>query len=129
MTAHLHSVAVVVDDQEAALDFYTRVIGWTKREDAMMGPDFRFLVVVPPGHSTGINLAPPSIMCRPAPGADTPADVGINLFTDDLRRDHEAWTAQGVVFGMAPEPMPWGGLGGRFQDPWGNRFFITDGSN
>ena len=30
-----------------------------------------------------------------------------------------------VVVGRAPEPMPWGGFGAQFQDPFGNRFFIT----
>lgn len=128
MPPHVHSVVVVVDDQDVAVDFYTRILGWTVREDNQMGPDYRFVVVEPEGHSTGVNLGPPHIHGRPAPGADTPADVGINLVTDDLRRDHADWTAQGVVFDMEPEPMPWGGYGARFQDPFGNRYFITDGA-
>ena len=126
MTARLHSVVVVVSDQELALDFYTRVLGWEKREDNQMAPDYRFLVVVPPGHSTGIVLGPEHIHGRPAPGPDQPTDTDIYLVTDDLRADYVRWTAQGVVFD--PQPMPWGGLGARFTDPFGNRFFITDGA-
>ena len=51
----------------------------------------------------------------------------MNLVTDDLPRDYADWTAQGVVFDGEPQPMPWGGFGARFCDPFGNRFFITDG--
>ena len=128
MAPRIHSSVVVVDDQDIALDFYTRILGWEKREDAQMSPDYRFLVVVPPGHTSGIALGPEHIHGHPAPGADTPADCGINLTTDDLQADYERWTAAGVVFDMPPAPMPWGGLGARFQDPFGNRFFITDGA-
>lgn len=127
MTARIHSVVLVVSDQDAALDFYTGILGWEKREDNQMSPDYRFLVVVPPGHTTGICLGPEHIHGRPAPGADTPQDCDIYLTTDDLRADHERWTAAGVRFDEQPSPMPWGGLGARFSDPFGNRFFITDG--
>lgn len=128
MAARLHSVVVVVPDQERALDFYVGILGWSKREDNQMTPDYRFLVVVPPGQATGIVLGPEHIHGRSAPGADHPADTDIYLVTDDLRSDYEHWAERGVVFEAPPEPMPWGGLGARFCDPFGNRFFITDGA-
>lgn len=128
MAPHLHSVVVVVPDQEQALDFYTRILGWEKREDNQMSPDYRFLVVVPPGHATGIVLGPEHIHGRSAPGPESPRDTDIYLVTEDLRADYERWTALGVIFDEVPEPMPWGGLGARFVDPFGNRFFITDGA-
>ncbi len=128
MPPRLHSVVLVVSDQERSLDFFTRILGWEKREDNMMSPDYRFLVVVPPGQATGVVLGPEHIHARKPPTPDAPKDSDIYLVTEDLAADHAAWTAQGVVFDMAPEPMPWGGLGARFQDPDGNRFFITDGA-
>lgn len=127
MAMSLHSVVVVVDDQDAALAFYESILGWTKREDDQMTPDYRFLVVVPPGHATGVTLGPAHIHGRPAPGLDTPADTGINLVSDDLVADYEAMAAKGVVFDGPPMPMPWGGHGARFCDPFGNRYFVTDG--
>lgn len=93
-----------------------------------MSPDYRFLVVVPPGQATGIVLGPENIHGRPAPGADEPVDTDIYLVTDDLQADYDRWITQGVVFDGPPQPMPWGGLGARFCDPFGNRFFITDGA-
>ena len=127
MTARLHSVVVVVSDQERALGFYRDILGWQVREDNQMSPDYRFLVVVPPGQATGICLGPEHIHGRNVPGADDPKDTDIYLVTDDLRADYANWTAAGVVFDGEPEPMPWGGFGARFVDPDGNRFFITDG--
>ena len=126
MSIHLHSVMVVVDDQDVALDFYCGVLGWTKTIDNMMGPNFRFITVHPPGHSTGINLGQPHIAGRPSPGSDRPADAGINLVSTDLLAECAELKAKGVVFGQDPEPMPWGGHGATFMDPFGNRFFITD---
>jgi catechol 2,3-dioxygenase-like lactoylglutathione lyase family enzyme len=124
----LHSIVVIVDDQDLALTFYEDVLGWAKREDNQMSPDYRFLVVVPPGHSTGVTLGPPHIHGRPAPGAATPADTGINLTSTDLLADYEAMVAAGVTFDGPPTPMPWGGYGARFCDPFGNRYFVTDGA-
>lgn len=128
MAPRIHSVVLVVSDQERSLDFFTRILGWEKREDNQMSPDYRFLVVVPPGQATGIVLGPEHIHGRPAPTPDAPKDSDLYLVTEDLQADYERWTSLGVVFDMAPEMMPWGELGARFQDPDGNRFFITGGA-
>ena len=128
MAPRIHSAVIVVSDQEVALAFYTGILGWEKREDNQMSPDYRFLVVAPPGHTTGICLGPEHIHGRPAPGIDSPSDSDLYLTTDDLRADYERWSAAGVRFDEEPAPMPWGGLGARFVDPFGNRFFITDGT-
>ncbi len=88
MAPHLHSAVVVVSDQELALDFYTRVLGWVKREDNQMSEDYRFLVVVPPGHSTGVVLGPEHIHGRSAPVPTDPQDTDIYLVTDDLAADY-----------------------------------------
>ena len=126
MFPQIHSVVVVVPDQDAALDFYTRILGWEKRYDNQMSPDYRFLTVVPPGLNAGIALGPAHIHGYEAPGPDNPKDVGINLVAPDVRSLHEQWTANGVAFDMPPTPMPWGGYAVRFMDPFGNRYFMTD---
>ncbi len=126
MTPQIHSVVIVVPDQDAALDFYVGVLGWEVRDDAQMSPDYRFLTVVPPGLTAGFALGPAHIHGYEAPGADNPKDVGINLVAPDVRALHEAWSAKGVAFDMPPMQMPWGGYAVRFMDPFGNRFFMSD---
>ncbi len=128
MTPQIHSVVVVVADQDVALDFYTRILGWEKRDDNQMSPDYRFLTVAPQALTAGIALGPAHIHGYEAPGLDSPKDVGINLVAPDVRALYEAWSQQGVVFDMPPTPVPWGGYAVRFMDPFGNRFFMTDGT-
>lgn len=47
--------SIFVDDQEKALDFYTRVLGFEKRADVPAG-DFRWLTVGNPGEAGGVEL-------------------------------------------------------------------------
>ena len=128
MTVSLHSTVLIVEDQDAAIDFYCNVLGWTKTIDNMMGPVMRFLVVAPPGHESGICLGQPEIHGAPKASTESPEDAGIYLVSDDLLNECARLKDAGVVFDQDPEPMPWGGHGATFRDPFGNRFFITDAS-
>ena len=47
--------SVLVDDQEKALQFYSQVLGFTKKADIPMGP-FRWLTVVSPDDVNGVEL-------------------------------------------------------------------------
>jgi catechol 2,3-dioxygenase-like lactoylglutathione lyase family enzyme len=123
---HVYSAVVIVNDQDAALDFYVNTLGWEVRQDNQMSPDYRFIAVAPPGHSTAIVLGPPHIHGRAAPTPDAPVDTDIYLLSNDVPADFERLSALGVVFTQEPEPMPWGGHGMRFSDVDGNLFFVSD---
>jgi len=123
---HVYSSVVIVNDQDAALDFYVNKLGWEVRQDNQMSPDYRFLAVAPPGHSTSIVLGPPHVHGRPAPTPEAPVFSDIYLLSDDVPADFERLSALGVVFDQVPEPMPWGGFGARFHDVDGNVFFVSD---
>lgn len=128
MGMRVYSAVVIVSDQSASLDFYVNTLGWEVRVDNQMSPDYRFLVVAPPGHSTGVVLGPPHIHGRAAPTPDAPVNTDIYLASDDVRADFERLSSRGVVFDQEPELMPWGGYGARFHDPDGNVFFVSDGT-
>ena len=125
---HVYATVVVVSDQDVALGFYRDVLGWEVRQDNQMSPDYRFLAVAPPGHTSGIVLGPAHIHGRPAPTPEAPINTDIYLASDDVRADFERLNALGVVFSQEPEPMPWGGYGARFSDPDGNLYFVSDGA-
>ncbi|MGW0942504.1 VOC family protein [Streptomyces sp. NPDC002623] len=51
----IHRTSVFVDDQEAALRFYTDVLGFVKKHDVPLGED-RWLTVVSPEDPDGTEL-------------------------------------------------------------------------
>lgn len=99
---------VYVDDQEAALDFYTRVLGFEKKQDIPMG-ESRWLTVVSPEAPDGVEL-----LLEPAghpavdPFKDARAEDGVPFTTfqvDDCRTEFERLKDLGVRFIQAPTEM------------------------
>jgi catechol 2,3-dioxygenase-like lactoylglutathione lyase family enzyme len=98
--------SIFVDDQRAALAFYTDVLGFTKRHDIPLG-DAAWLTVVSPEAPDG-----PELLLEPAGGhpavkpyRDALAEDGIPLVqfaVDDVAAEHERLTARGVVFTQPP---------------------------
>ena len=121
MVSRIHSVTVPVADQDAALDFYVNKLGWEKAMDMPMGPEGRWLTVVPPGAATQIALAPlgwytPETMPR--------KDTGISLVSKDIEGDYATMVERGVKFKGPLEVMPWGDKATHFYDIDGNEFFF-----
>jgi predicted enzyme related to lactoylglutathione lyase len=94
-----------VDDQRAALAFYTEVLGFVKRHDIPLGNDF-WLTVVSPDSPAG-----PELLLEPCghpavkPYRDALAEDGIPLAqfaVDDVEAEHERLTKAGVVFTQPP---------------------------
>jgi predicted enzyme related to lactoylglutathione lyase len=114
-------VALLVSDQDKALDFYTDVIGLEKRLDAPTPGGPRFLTVGVKGQDLDLVLWP---------GTPAKADVGSAVYTievEDIRMAFETLQSRGVTF-EPPEILefPWGSVA-RFQDPAGNRLQVREG--
>lgn len=120
----LYCTTVLVTDQARALEFYVGQLGFDKVDDAPMGPDFRWIVVAPPGAESGFALLLPSNVGRP--DATVGGFTGISLTTDDVQKSHAELSAKGARFDGPPQKMPWGGLGVSFLDPDGNSFFLSE---
>ncbi len=116
----IHSTGIIVSDQDAALKWYTEVLGWKVAIDQMMGPDSRFLTVEPAPGATQLVLGTPNIL-----GDKDGVGAGISFIADDVDKTYEELLAKGVTFTMVPEDMPWGGRGASFTDPDGNSFFVS----
>lgn len=104
----LNLISVFVDDQRAALAFYTDVLGFTKRHDIPLG-EASWLTVVTPESPDG-----PELLLEPAghpavgPYRDALVADGIPLaqFTvDDVAAEHERLTGLGVQFTQPPTDM------------------------
>src|SRR4051812_49557582 len=113
------AIAIAVRDQDAALAFYTGVLGCDVIADDVVGPGFRWLEVRPVGTTIGIALI--------APEVDVPVgvDTGIRLAVKDATAAHEALRASGTAVG---ELLLWEGAPPmfRFNDPDGNRLYIVE---
>jgi len=123
-----------VHDQDEALDFYSRTLGWEVRSDVTMEEwHFRWLVVGPPGQEdVGLVLMPvPRAPMLDDASADALADLvakgaGGTLFleTDDCQASYDELSARGVVFNDPPTPQPYG-IDTSFRDPSGNNIRLT----
>ena len=112
-------VAIPVRDQDAALAFYTGVLGCELVADDVVGPGFRWVEVRPPGSATGIGLL------KPDDGSPAGVDTGIRLAVDDAAAAHEALRAAGAGVG---ELLLWQGAPPMFvfRDPDGNRLYVVE---
>jgi catechol 2,3-dioxygenase-like lactoylglutathione lyase family enzyme len=123
-----------VHDQDEALAFYTRTLGWEVRADVTMEEwQFRWLVVGPPAQpDVGLVLMP----VPRAPMLDEASSAALaelvakgaggTLFleTDDCRAACDELRARGVEFNDPPTEQPYG-IDTSFRDPSGNNVRLT----
>ena len=112
----------MVQDQEHALDFYTRVLGFAKMADIPIG-EYRWLTVTSPDGVTGVELVLEPIGFEPARVYQKALfDAGIpttDFVTTDIAAEVERLKAEGVVFRNEPSDMgPI--IGAIFEDTCGN---------
>ena len=100
--------SVLVDDQEKALQFYTQVLGFTKKEDIPMGP-FRWLTVVSPDDASGVELVlEPDQHPAAVPFKRALVEDGIpftSFGVDDVQAEYERLTSLGVRFTQPPTAL------------------------
>jgi catechol 2,3-dioxygenase-like lactoylglutathione lyase family enzyme len=115
---HIGTVVLPVDDQDRALEFYTRALGFEIRIDAPFGPGRRWIEVAPAGAATSIALVP-----RDA----APAGIEVSLATRSAEDDHAELRSRGVEagaelirMGEGVPPMF------TFRDPDGNPFRVVE---
>jgi catechol 2,3-dioxygenase-like lactoylglutathione lyase family enzyme len=120
-------VPIVVSDQDRALDFYTRVLGFEKHQDYQQEGRPRWLTVAPHGQDVEFILVKGRYTVDPRPPAD--AESGGNhhvLSTNDCHADFAALTARGLKFkDPAPNEAPYG-ITAYFTDPDGNHFALLE---
>jgi catechol 2,3-dioxygenase-like lactoylglutathione lyase family enzyme len=124
-----------VDDQEAALEFWTKKVGMEVRSDVTLPEmgDFRWLTVGP-ADQPDISIVLMAIPGPPVMDQATGQQVRdlmakgfagtVFLTTDDVRASYEELKGRGVEFSEEPEERPYGTDVG-FRDPSGNSIRMT----
>jgi catechol 2,3-dioxygenase-like lactoylglutathione lyase family enzyme len=124
-----------VHDQDEALQFYTKKLGWEVRADVTLPEmgNFRWLTVGPIGQpDISIVLmaipGPPVMDAESAEQIETLLAKGfagtLFLTTGDVYADYEQLKARGVEFTEQPEERPYG-IDAGFRDPSGNSLRLT----
>jgi lactoylglutathione lyase len=122
------TVTIHVSDQDKALEFYTRKLGFELRSDQPMGPGQRWIEVAPPGAQTSIVLYKATPDQPGAPSYDEAlARIGkpapMVLEADDIVATFAALEANGVAILEKPIQQPWGWWG-EFADQDGNSYGV-----
>lgn len=121
MKQHLAHIALVIDDYDKAIEYYTQTLSFNLLEDSKLSETKRWVLVAPPG-SDGC-----SILLAQAVGPEQKSRIGnqtggrvfLFLYTDDFWRDYHDLQGKSVVFVRAPSSEPYGTVA-VFQDIYGN---------
>jgi catechol 2,3-dioxygenase-like lactoylglutathione lyase family enzyme len=110
---HIDLVALIVDEYDPAIAFFTGVLGFELVEDSPStttdGRPKRWVVVRPPGAVTGILLArADGDDQRAAVGRQAAGRVGFFLRVDDFDAAFQRLTGAGVTFVREPRAEPYG---------------------
>jgi catechol 2,3-dioxygenase-like lactoylglutathione lyase family enzyme len=124
---HLELAALVVDDYDRAIEFFTSVLDFDLVEDSPAvttqdGRPKRWVVVRPPGAQTGLLLAQADGPEQHAAiGHQVAGRVGFFLRVDDFDAAYGKLASAGAEFDTEPRTEPYGRVV-VFRDIAGNRW-------
>ena len=130
MTQNIGHVAIVVDDYDEAIRFYTQVLNFELIEDTKLSERKRWVIVAPRG-SKGCSLLlarADGEKQRSRIGNQTGGRVFLFLYTNDFDRDYRALTHKGVAFKRKPKKEEYGTVA-VFEDLYGNLWDLIEPSN
>ena len=123
MQQRLAHIALVVDDYDEAIKFYTKKLHFTLIEDTVLSKTKRWVLIAPPG-SDGCQL----LLAKAATdeqksrvGNQTGGRVFLFLETSDFDGDCKRYRAAGVEVLEQPRSEAYGKVV-VFRDPFGNKW-------
>ena len=122
MKQSIAHVALIVEDYDKAIDFYTNKLHFTLIEDTYQPEQDKRWVVVAPPNSNGTTL----LLARASKpeqeafiGNQSGGRVFLFLSTDDFRRDYNDMVERGINFIREPKKADYGTVA-VFEDLYGN---------
>ncbi len=121
----IYQVALVVRDYDEAIDYFTRVLGFTLVEDTPQ-PGKRWVVVKPKRGDTSLLLARAKNAEEESHiGNQTGGRVFMFLGTTDFQADYNAFKSRGVKFVEEPRSEAYG-MVVVFEDLYGNKWDLVE---
>jgi catechol 2,3-dioxygenase-like lactoylglutathione lyase family enzyme len=128
MKQHLGLTAIVVEDYDLAIQFYTGTLGFDLVEDSFVPEqNKRWVVVSPPGARESRLLLARAVGDEQSSriGNQTGGRVFLFLYTDDFWRDYKSYKEKGVVFVREPSSEEYGTVA-VFRDVCGNLWDLIE---
>lgn len=121
----LSLLSVYVTDQDAAIEFYTKKLGFVLVEDVPFGPQRWVTLRLPDDEvvSITLNLAMTD-EDRALVGRQGGSQPYFGIATDDCLREYGRMKDAGVTFQGEPQVQPYG-TGVTLQDLYGNRIYMN----
>ena len=122
MKQQLGLTALVVEDYDDAIEFYTRKLDFVLVEDLFQPEqDKRWVVVAPPGATESQILLARAVNEEQSSrvGNQTGGRVFLFLYTDDFWRDYRNYVDRGIEFVRDPKTEDYGTVA-VFRDLYGN---------
>ncbi len=119
MIKMLKFASVPVRDQQRALDFYTRKLGFTVVTDQHFGEGMRWIEL-------GLSGAQSRLVLFTPPGQEDRIGTftGISLEADNVEKTYDELLQRGVEFVQPPKRESWG-TSAIFKDADGNQFVLS----
>jgi catechol 2,3-dioxygenase-like lactoylglutathione lyase family enzyme len=118
-------ISILVLDYDAAIEFYTRKLGFELIEDKSFGEGRWVTIALPKNrHLTlALELAK-TTEDKALVGKQAGSHAFLALDTSDCLADYTRMKALGVKFLTEPQSGPWG-TGVQLEDLYGNKIFIS----
>lgn len=125
MITALTHITLLVNDQQKALDFYTKVLGFEIHTDAMFGQE-RWLTICPPTQpNLEIAIMKASEIEAPLIGHQAGGKPFLTFATSNCALLYEQLEKKGVSVLSKPKQEPWG-MSMAIQDPDGTVLYINE---
>jgi Lactoylglutathione lyase and related lyases len=127
MTQSIAHIALVVDDYDEAIKFYTEKLGFMLLDDTPQSETKRWVRVAPTGAEECSLLLAKGVgdEQRSRIGNQTGGRVFLFLKTDDFWHDYEAFKTNGVNFVRDPKTEDYGTVA-VFEDLYGNLWDLVE---
>jgi predicted enzyme related to lactoylglutathione lyase len=110
---------VIVSNYDAAIQFYTGVLGLSVEEDMTIEPGGKRWVLLD-SHERYLSV----LLLEPRLTPSSFLKLDVTYYTDDVWRTVAEWKEKGIVLVSEPEATDWG-MKAEFEDPDGNRIAVV----